>query len=61
MMPPCKRGCPDRSPTCHTTCEKYKEYRKRRDEALAKQHKDSDALRTVCEGMWRKSHYGPQI
>ena len=61
MMPPCKRGCPGRSPTCHTTCEKYKAYRVKCDEALEKQHRESDALRTVCEGMWRKSHYGPQI
>lgn len=26
MKPPCSRDCPDRSITCHSTCERYLDY-----------------------------------
>ena len=26
MKPPCTRECPDRSPTCHCTCERWQVY-----------------------------------
>lgn len=26
MKSPCKKGCPDRTPTCHSECEKYLSY-----------------------------------
>ncbi len=28
---PCVKDCPERSPTCHSTCEGYKAYRARKD------------------------------
>jgi hypothetical protein len=29
---PCEKDCPERSPTCHSTCTRgYKEYRARKD------------------------------
>lgn len=28
VQPPCSRDCPDRSPTCHSECWKYEQYRK---------------------------------
>lgn len=43
MRPPCKKGCEQRSGTCHAECERYLEYveycRKRRE----KRHAESIA------------------
>ena len=35
---PCVRECPDRSPTCHGTCEKYTEWRKQHNRELEERH-----------------------
>lgn len=36
IEPPCDQNCPERSETCHGTCEKYRNYdadnKKRREE-----------------------------
>lgn len=32
---PCKRDCPERSPTCHSTCPKYATYREKLNEKNA--------------------------
>lgn len=41
---PCK-GCPDMYVGCHGKCDKYKEYRKRLDEAAAKRR---EQYKTEC-------------
>lgn len=38
MIAPCK-GCEERTVYCHTTCEKYKEFRIFREMALAEKYK----------------------
>ena len=40
---PCARDCPERSATCKCSCEKYKEYRKAKEEEYKKRAH-------VCEG-----------
>lgn len=61
MMPPCVPDCPGRSPTCHTTCEAYKRYREKQEAILKKQQLEREVIAASCEGMWRKSRYGPQF
>ena len=59
--PPCRQNCPDRSPTCHTDCEKYREYweqNERRRENYYKSIKTEDYTYERCtriERMKRKS------
>lgn len=43
MQAPCK-DCPDRVVGCHSTCEKYIEFRKYRDEYLAWKQKENKLL-----------------
>lgn len=38
MIAPCK-GCEERTIYCHTTCEKYKEFREFREQVLADKYK----------------------
>jgi hypothetical protein len=42
MNPPCK-DCPNRQIGCHSTCEKYSEFRKERDALNEKIHKQKEA------------------
>lgn len=32
LIHPCKKDCPNRSSTCHSKCDLYKEFEKRKDE-----------------------------
>lgn len=59
MLPPCKRDCPDRSPTCHTACEKYKAYQAAVEEARVLRRQEQQATNAYCDGMRRRSGYCP--
>lgn len=43
MQAPCK-DCPDRFVGCHSTCDKYIEFRKQRDEYLDWKNKENKLL-----------------
>ena len=43
MKNPCGRDCPDRSETCHGTCEKYKAFYSENAERLARKRRILDA------------------
>lgn len=42
----CCKGCEDRTPTCHCTCEEYKAYKKELEEynAAVKKAKEQDRI-----------------
>ena len=61
MTPPCKRDCPDRSPTCHCTCEKYKAYAEQKRGERKVRYEASKAMQATCEGTARKKGYKPQV
>ena len=52
MSAPCK-NCPDREIGCHSRCNKYLEFRKKRDEALDKKRKEADVAGAVADGFYR--------
>lgn len=42
IPPPCGTNCPDRELYCHASCEKYKEWEKRRRELKSKINKEKE-------------------
>lgn len=60
MRPPCERDCKDRSPTCHTSSERYKEYEELMRQARECRRQESEAMGAYCDGAKRRSNYGPQ-
>ena len=42
VPPPCKRDCPNRSITCHSTCEDYQKWFKRRRKIKTELNKQKD-------------------
>ena len=61
MKPPCVKSCPDRSPTCHTVCRKYKVYAESMRQAREVRRVESEGMGAYCEGAKRKSGYAPQV
>lgn len=47
LIPPC-RGCQDRKPVCHATCDRYKTWKARHVAGMAAQskYKTADGLRS---------------
>ena len=60
MLPPCKRDCPDRSSTCHTVCEKYKEYQRAMASERELRAGEREAISAQCDGTKRRTGYCPQ-
>lgn len=46
-MPPCRKDCPDRSPTCHANCEAYRAFTKEREEFRKFLLMENDIYNTV--------------
>ena len=40
MMRSCPKDCPERSPTCHSECERHREYREQKKMAAEAKQKD---------------------
>lgn len=59
MTNPCKRDCPDRSPTCHTECEKYRAYAAEKAAQRARRWEESQVTNALCEGRIRRGGYDP--
>jgi hypothetical protein len=56
MMPPCLPDCEGRSPTCHTECEKYKEFVLRNQETYKRrmlEYQVTGAVRDAQDRMQR--------
>lgn len=51
---PCRRECPDRSPTCHGGCDKYREWAEAR-EVLKKSQREDNQWSPARERRWRRS------
>ena len=49
MKPPCTQDCPDRSPTCHSECERYKEFRKKNAEERDRRYRENEVDRYIGE------------
>lgn len=49
MKSPCKKDCPDRSPTCHAECEAYLAFHKHNQEKYKKHMKETDILQYIKE------------
>lgn len=49
MKPPCTQDCPDRSPTCHSECEKYQEFRKKNAEERDRRYRENEVDRYIGE------------
>ena len=54
MNAPCK-NCPDREIGCHSKCNKYSEFRKKRDEELDRKRKEDDVAYAIATGMYHMS------
>ena len=54
MSAPCK-NCPDREIGCHSKCNKYLEFRKKRDEELDRKRREDDVAYAIAAGMYRMS------
>lgn len=52
ITPPCK-GCSDRHSTCHAGCERYAEYRVKKDKETARRRAESDANEMVIRACIR--------
>ena len=58
MTPTCK-GCKTRTVTCHTTCERYREYLDRNTEAKKKRYQEQEVTSLLCRNAVdrkRKNH-----
>lgn len=44
MKNPCAKECPDRSPTCHSECEKYTAFAEERAEKRATMMKENEVV-----------------
>ena len=62
---PCERACPDRTPECHGKCEKYLEWREKRDEMLDEKNKRQIEKDIMSEAkkraIWRKMRKSRQV
>ncbi len=61
MTPPCIKGCPGRSATCHATCEKYAEYQRKMQRARELRRQEGEAVGAYCEGALRKGRLTTRI
>lgn len=61
MTPPCIKGCPGRSPTCHTSCEQYAEYQQKMQRARELRRQEAEAVGAYCEGALRKGRLTTRI
>lgn len=60
---PCKKACADRHAECHGSCERYREWRKKKDEELEQRNllnvePMSDAKKRA---VWRKMRNSRQV
>ena len=51
------KGCPSRSPSCHSTCETYKQFRSDLDKTKAEQRKSSPIYGYTCEQIEKNKRY----
>lgn len=49
MKPPCTQDCPDLSPTCHSECEKYKDYAKKNAAERDRRYRENEVDRYIGE------------
>lgn len=49
MKPPCSQDCPDRSPTCHSECEKYQEFQKKNAAERDRRYRENEVERYIGE------------
>ena len=62
---PCERACPGRHAECHGKCERYIEWRKKKNEELEKKNQLQIASDTMSEAkkraIWRKLRNSRQV
>ena len=56
MTAPCK-DCQDRELRCHSTCDRYKEFRSKRDEFINAKYKQKEDLHAVVDLAYRGQSY----
>lgn len=61
MSTPCVKDCPERSPTCHTTCRKYKVYEESKRKEREAHWEKAEIDRAYFDGKKRKKRYMPQM
>ena len=57
MTQPCDRKCPNRSPTCHAECDKYREFAAQQREEYRRRKLDAEVTSAVCEGQIRRKTF----
>lgn len=62
---PCERSCPDRTPECHGQCDRYNQWRKKKDAALeekAIRQAGKDVMsETKKRAIWKKMRRSRQV
>ena len=61
MTPPCVKDCPERSPTCHTSCRRYKAYQESMRQEREARWEKAEIDRACLDGKKRKRQYMPQV
>lgn len=56
MKQPCKQKCPQRSSTCHGTCEKYKRYTEAKEALYAARQAAREVDSYVSNNVNRSKH-----
>ena len=62
---PCERGCPERHAECHGKCEKYLEWRKKKDAYLEEKERRQASVNVMSDAkmraIWRKMRLSRQV
>ena len=48
MIQPCRQDCPDRSATCHSTCEKWAAWEEHKKQVYARRSRDNVMKYYMC-------------
>ena len=61
MTPPCVKDCPERSPTCHTSCRRYKAYQESMRQEREARRERAEVDQACFDGKKRTRRYLPQV
>jgi hypothetical protein len=54
MNSPCDKNCPERSPTCHSMCERYQSYHKKKLAENAERLKQKQIQMAIADAEYKR-------
>ena len=61
MTNPCAKDCPDRSPTCHGSCERYAAFAAYREQIRQNRYSENQIISAVFEAVHRCSKHTVRV